>query len=496
MPPLVIDLMVGWRAELLRGDEALQGEMARRWLGVEQALQAQVDALALELQGSGRVTLGQLARSRRYRSLMEQVDDELGKYARFVEGRVVDRQGALLRAGIGHSQAAIAAVATEAQMTVQFNRLPSAAVEYMVGLTGAGTPVGAVLADAAAVGPDGLRQALVDGIALGRNPLETARRALRQGLGRSFTRMATIARTETLRVYRQTTLEGYRQSNVVVGYRRLCAKDERTCLGCLMADGRFYERDVAFEEHPAGRCAAVPVLERGSPIDFETGQEWFVRQPESVQREMLGPGRWALYERGEVTLNDLVTRRWDETWGGSLSPTPVGRLAALGRRAGAMDARNMLGVSAEARRVQWEWAHGSSRRTSVVLKETLQRSLGVEGVVFNPKGFVVSDDEVRAMEATVRAMYERTQVHLRKRGIDSVHLYRGIQSEIIEQGVVESWTGDVDTAVRFDGFLVLEEDVPAERIFLYYLGPGWRNGRFGEQFEYLVLKSVPKGDPR
>jgi hypothetical protein len=132
----------------------------------------------------------------------------------------------------------------------------------------------------------------------------------------------------------------------------------------------------------------------------------------------------------------------------------------------------------------------------VVLKETLQRSLGVEGVVFNPKGFVVSDDEVRAMEATVRAMYERTQVHLRKRGIDSVHLYRGIQSEIIEQGVVESWTGDVDTAVRFDGFLVLEEDVPAERIFLYYLGPGWRNGRFGEQFEYLVLKSVPKGDPR
>ena len=323
MPPLVIDLMQGWRAGLLRGDEAMQREMAQRWLQVERALQAQVDALALELQGGGRVTLGQLGRSRRYRALMGQVDDELGKYVHFAEERIMSRQQALLTTAIEHSRAAVSAVATEAELAVQFNRLPAAAVQNMVGLTGAGTPVGDVLADAAAVGPDGLRQALVDGIALGRNPVETARRALRQGLAQSFTRMATIARTETLRVYRETTLESYRQSRVVVGYRRLAAKDERTCLGCLMADGQFYALDEPFDEHPAGRCAVLPVLNKGTPIDFETGHAWFKRQDAEVQRRMLGPSRYELWRRGEVGLGDLVTRRWDDTWGGALVPTPV-----------------------------------------------------------------------------------------------------------------------------------------------------------------------------
>jgi SPP1 gp7 family putative phage head morphogenesis protein len=492
MPPVVIDMMQSWRADLLRGDAAMQQEMAQQWLGVEQALQAQVDALALELQGGGRVTMGHLQRSRRYQQLMGQVDDELGKYARFVEGRVENRQQALLNAAISHSQAAINAVATEAEMLVQFNRLPVSAVENMVGLTGAGTRVRDILADASRAGPEALRQRLVDGIALGWNPLKTARDALRNGLAQSFTRMATIARTETLRVYRQTTLESYRQSNVVVGYRRLAAKDERTCLGCLMADGQFYTKDQPFDAHPNCRCAAIPVLNKGTPIDYETGQEWFARQPESVQRRMLGPGRWDLLQRGDISLHDLVTLQPDDTWGGALAPTTVGRLAALGRRDGMVDARNMLGVSAEARRIQWEWVHGSRTRPSVVLKETLSRALGVEGVVFNPAGFVVSQDEIELMQGAVQEIYERTQQYLRDQGIRSMHLFRGVKGATMEPGVIESWTSDVSTAVRFNGFRVFEENIPAERIFLYHRGPGWRNGKFGEQYEYLVLGSEPK----
>ena len=329
MPPLVVDLMQRWRAELLRGDAAMQQEMAQRWLGVEQALRVQVEALALEIQNEsegGRPNAEQMMRSRRYQQLMLQIDDELRKYSRFAEGRIVDRQQVLLNAAIEHSQAAINAVAAEMEILVQFNRLPVAAVENMVGLTGAGTPVSDVLADAAAVGPDGLRQALIDGIALGRNPVETARYALRHGLAQSFTRMATIARTETLRVYRETTLEGYRQSRVVVGYRRLAAKNERTCIGCLMADGTFHELTDRFDAHPNCRCAAIPVLNRGAPVDYETGRAWFARQSENVQRQMLGPGRYELWQRGEIGPDDLVTRHWDSTWGGALVPTPLREL--------------------------------------------------------------------------------------------------------------------------------------------------------------------------
>jgi SPP1 gp7 family putative phage head morphogenesis protein len=338
--------MQTWRADLLRGDDAMQQAMAQRWLAVEQALQAQIDALALELQGSGRTTLGQLQRSRRYQQLMRQVDDELARYARFTAERIAARQTALLTAAISHSQAAINAVGADAELLLQFNRLPIAAVENMVGLTGAGTPVGDILADASRIGPDALRQTLIDGIALGRNPLETARRALRQGLAQSFTRMATIARTETLRVYRHTTLESYRQSNLVAAYRRLAAKDTRTCLGCLMADGRQYTLDQPFDEHVNGRCAAIPVLRNTPPVQFETGQQWFARQPENVQRTMLGPTRYDLWQRAEVGLDDLVTRQWDDTWGGALVPATVRSLP------GGAAALQRMGIAAQSRIVE------------------------------------------------------------------------------------------------------------------------------------------------
>ena len=492
MPPLVVDMLDRWRADLMRSETTTMQEMARRWLGVEQSLQAQIDALALELSGGGPVSMGKLARSRRYQDLMRQVNVELGKYSNYVEERIVDRQRAMLMMGIAHGQQALETVATEAQINAQFNRLPVSAVENLVGLTSSGNPVRDVLADASRVGPDALAQELVNGIALGRNPLETARRALRLGLGQSFTRMATITRTETLRAYRQTTLQSYQASGVVVGYRRLAARDRRTCIACLFADGRFYNLDEPFEAHPCDRCTMIPVLNKGTPTDYETGQEWFARQPESVQREMLGPGRWDLWQRGDVTLGDMVARHEDDTWGGSLVPATVSHLSTIGGRGVPVDARNMLGVSAEARRIQWEWVHSSSRRPSIVLKETLQRALGVEGWVVNPKGFQVSSDEIRAIQDTVREMYQRTQQYLNERGISSIPLYRGIKSATIEPGVIESWTSDMETAVRFNGFRVINEEIPAERIFLYHLGPGWRNGRFGEQYEYLVLGSVPK----
>jgi hypothetical protein len=326
MPPLVIDAINDFRDGLLRNEQAQMAEAARRWLQVEQAVQAQTDALAYELANTARPNMGQLARSRRYQALRAQVDDELGRYAAYTEGRVVDGQRAMILNAISHSQAAVNAVSVEAELTVQFNRLPVAAVENMIGLAGDGTPLRNLLNEAASVGPDAMAQELVNGIALGRNPLEVARRALRAGLGQTFTRMATIARTEQLRAYRETTLQSYRQSNVVIGYRRLSARDDRTCVACLFADGRFYRLEEGFDEHPAGRCSLIPVLRNVPPTQYETGQQWFRRQPERTQRAMLGRGRFEAWQAGDASLDDMVSRVWNDTWGGSLRVTRVSDL--------------------------------------------------------------------------------------------------------------------------------------------------------------------------
>lgn len=326
MPPIVVDVVNEHRRALLRRDELQMAEQARRWQGVERALQSQVDMLAQEMAESRIVTFGQLTRSMRYRQLLEQTRDEMRKYVNFIEPQIVDGQQASAVLAIQHGEQAVNAIATEARMTVPFNRLPISAVEHMVGLVGDGTPVSSILAEAARVGPQAMAQLLVDGIALGRAPLATARLAMRQGLGQSFTRMAAISRTEQLRVYRMVSLENYGNSQVVRGYKRLSARDQRTCIGCLFSDGREYTLEAGFDEHVQGRCTLVPVLYAVPAAVYPSGQDWFREQPEGTQREMLGPARFELWRRGEVSLDDMVDRDWSEVWGGSLFPRRVSDL--------------------------------------------------------------------------------------------------------------------------------------------------------------------------
>ncbi len=327
MPPAVVDAINSHRAALLAREQAAMQAQAQAWLGVEQSIQAQVDALAYELANSPAATMGQLQRSRRYHALMEQTRDELRKYEDYLEPRIRSGQADMITAAMEHSRQAVNAVATEAQMVVQFDRLPVAAVNDMVGLAGDGSPLRAILNDAARVGPDRMAQELVNGIALGRNPIQVARTAMRLGLGQSFTRMQAISRTEQLRVYRQTTLASYENSRIVVGYKRLSARDDRTCIACLAADGRLYRVEEGFDEHVQGRCTLIPVLANVPPVRFQTGQEWFRQQPESTQRRILGRGRYDLWRSGDATLDDMVSRSWSDDWGGSLHPTRVSDLA-------------------------------------------------------------------------------------------------------------------------------------------------------------------------
>lgn len=322
--PSVVAVVQSHRAALLAQETAAMQAQARAWLGVEQAIQAQTDALALEMARTpGQATMGQLSRSRRYRALMEQTRDELRKYAQYMEPRITDGQRDMITRAVMHSEQAVQAVATEAGVTVPFNRLPVRNVEAMVGLAGDGSPLRDILADASRVGPDALGQELINGIALGKNPIEVARLAVRRGLGQSFTRMQAIARTEQLRVYRTTTLESYANSRVVVAYKRLSARDDRVCPACLMSDGQIYPISHGFDEHVQGRCTMIPVLRNVPPVRYETGQQWFTTQPEATQRAILGRGRFDLWQRGVATLDDMVSRDWDDTWGGALRTTNV-----------------------------------------------------------------------------------------------------------------------------------------------------------------------------
>jgi SPP1 gp7 family putative phage head morphogenesis protein len=204
--------------------------------------------------------------------------------------------------------------------------LPVVPVQIMAGNLAGGRPLGNLLnalgADVAGV----VRSALIQGVALGRNPREIARMAARKA-GLPLARALTIARTEMLRAYRSATLETFRaNANVVQSWMWHSALDRRTCAVCWAMHGTVHSIDEELESHPSCRCAMLP-LTRGwgelgidgvpetSP-KIEPGEAIFARQPASVQRAVLGPGKYRMYQQGELRLADVVGRTRSPVWGG------------------------------------------------------------------------------------------------------------------------------------------------------------------------------------
>lgn len=328
--PQVIVVMNQFKASLRAKEQVQMFDMAQRWLDVERTLNAQINALALDFarRRSEGETISQrdLFAMTRYQSLLAQLQIELRNYTDYAERLIIDQQRQYAALGIQHAAQAINASITNA-VGARFDILPIDATENMVGLAGDGSPLRQLLVDAWPDAANGLTQELIRSTALGINPRETARR-MENGTTRTLNRMLTIARTEQLRVYRTASQMAYRESGVVSGYKRLATRDSRTCAGCLAADGDEYPTNEPFASHANCRCTLVPlVIGFAAPKPAETTEQWFTRQSTTTQRDILGPGRFDLWQSGAVAFKDFAAVRHSDVWGDSIVPATLGELA-------------------------------------------------------------------------------------------------------------------------------------------------------------------------
>jgi len=327
MPPSVIDAIGAYRLALDAQDRSQAMRMAGLWMDVTRGLQAECELLAREIaerQARGLpVTLWHVRRMERYQSLMRQAATQVARFSPNAIADVTAMQQMMARLGLEHAVALIDMQTTS--VAALFDRLPVEAVLNMAGNTAAGTPLSSLFAPLPGEAAQALTRALMRGVALGWHPTKTAQ-AMHDGAGLAYDRAVLIARTEQLRVYREASRRQYQTSGLVEGYRRVAAKGARTCIACLMADGRWYPLDVPFEEHPNGRCVPVPMLSEAEGVTWQTGKQWFGDQNPATQRQILGPGRYGAWRAGRVGLADMVTRREDATWGASLVPTPLRKL--------------------------------------------------------------------------------------------------------------------------------------------------------------------------
>jgi len=337
--PLVVQAVRQHRQALLQRETAQMAQMARRWAQVERELQAAMDALALQIEAlreAGEVVNpGKVYRLERYSRLLFEVRRETAQYADYAASAVTagQQQAAWIAQEEAQRTIALAAQRTAAPALV---RLAPETVSGMVGIMGDGTPLRRYLEGVYGDAARGMTDYLTRAVAQGLNPRQTARQ-MQRGLRIGLDRALTIARTEQLRVYRESQRLTYEASGVVGFYRRLAAHSRRTCLGCLLEDGRVYPISEPFEDHVQGRCSSVPLLPGEELPQWETGTQWLERQTPDVQRHIMGPGRLQLWQSGQVPLEQMSKHTYDPLWGGAWVPKPISEMvggAAAGTHAG------------------------------------------------------------------------------------------------------------------------------------------------------------------
>jgi hypothetical protein len=136
------------------------------------------------------------------------------------------------------------------------------------------------------------------------------------GMGMGLERALLIARTESARAYRTGSLEQYRESGVVRGFKRL-VKKATACLACLMLDGETFDLESELNDHPRGKCTAIPLVQGIGDPKYQTGEQWFKTLGAEQQRNMMGDARYEGWKAGQFGLSDLARSTSNDVWGNS-----------------------------------------------------------------------------------------------------------------------------------------------------------------------------------
>jgi SPP1 gp7 family putative phage head morphogenesis protein len=171
-----------------------------------------------------------------------------------------------------------------------------------------------------------LEEALITGLATGRNPLEVVAMLKKQIADLPMMKASMIARTEMLRAYREGSRQMYQRSGVVRGWIWHCAPN--ACAVCQALYGMKFPLDEPMNDHPNGRCAMIPETEtwedilgpQGKGIEdtrvkLESNEDHFKALGEKKQQAILGKSRYEMWKKGELSLDDMITSKHDPVWG-------------------------------------------------------------------------------------------------------------------------------------------------------------------------------------
>jgi SPP1 gp7 family putative phage head morphogenesis protein len=314
MPDGINEWAESFRAAVIRRDAAALGRLVRAYSDIASSLRDSIEFLAEEIGQMDAPTRAQVLRLQRYSSLLDDAARQLTDFQGFA--RIEMTQGArdLIAMGEDHARRLAAVQFGDIGVAVGFNRLPTDAIETLLGYLAPGSPLSRRLQVLAPATVERMSSMLLEGVALGFNPRKLARQ-ISQALGLGLSDALRMTRTVQLYSYREASRASYiANSDVVEGWIWFAHLDGNVCPACVAMHGSFHTNDEGLNGHHNCRCTPVPVVV-GRDIDVGDAEAWFKEQPEEVQQAIMGKGRLAAFNQGQFSLSDVVGTHQDEVYG-------------------------------------------------------------------------------------------------------------------------------------------------------------------------------------
>lgn len=326
-------LIARQRARLLKVERNGTSEIVRSYQAVLKDLNRHLAALSErinEARAAGiEVRPGWLAAERRYHALIAQHEDHTLNFLRQSLDTIMGTKGQAVTLAKADAPAlataAMGPAPTSAQAVVgnSFSQLPTSQIDYLVRRAADGRPLGELLAEIAPKATEKVKDAMLSGVARGAGVRDIAR-DVRKASGLAQNRALTIARQETIGAYRAVTSESYRRSPVVTDWTWYAQLDTRTCAICWAEHGTQHSDEETLDSHVCCRCSQMPRTKswRDLGIDLpdnrpsiQPGPERFAALSEGDKLAILGRRRLDAYNRGEISLSDMVRDTEHRRWG-------------------------------------------------------------------------------------------------------------------------------------------------------------------------------------
>lgn len=325
MPSVLDETLKKHRRRLIEREEAAFRELADAYKVIEDDLARQVRELqrrvAAAREAGEEISPAWFSRERRLRTLLDQVNQQIVRFGQTAAAITAREQRAAI--SIAAEQTAEIFRIRNADAGGLGATLPTRVVEDAVGMMGDGSPILEYYRENLAPKvAEMIRVEVIKAAALGTDFRTVANRLMQTGqIVR--TRALMVARTEVNRVRREATRQSYIDSGVVEAWEWVASISRRTCPACLALDGRIFKLTQPFPQHPNCRCTMIPVIIGMESEPRLTGGVWFEDQPDEIKEEILGRDAFAAYQRGEISLKDLVGWKNSKEFGRSIYTKPL-----------------------------------------------------------------------------------------------------------------------------------------------------------------------------